>query len=305
MTRARTESGPGPRRRPASRARTRRSPGSRAGPGSAPAPWYCGEPTIMPLRVSAVASSARAIPKSITRGPSGASSTLDGLRSRCTTPAAWMACRASATPAISRNTIASGIGPFAADRLLQRRARHVGGHQPRRRGVRIGVEQLRGVQPVHPPGGLDLLPEAGPEVPVVAQVRPHHLERDAAARRAWTPGRPGPSRRRRAARAAGSRRSRRDHRWPTAAQTPNLTPSRRGDPESGPGARLRSINWVWPVSWPRSVRGCGRRGARAGARALSRGRIRTSRTASSAGSSCRRGRSPPRCSRPGRRSTSW
>ena len=74
----------------------------------------CGEPTIMPLRVSAVASSARAIPKSITRGPSWASSTLDGLRSRCTTPAAWMACRASATPAISRNTIASGIGPFPA-----------------------------------------------------------------------------------------------------------------------------------------------------------------------------------------------
>ena len=27
------------------------------------------------------------------------------------TPAAWMACSASATPAISRNTIASGIGP--------------------------------------------------------------------------------------------------------------------------------------------------------------------------------------------------
>ncbi len=73
-----------------------------------------GEPTIMPVRVSDVASSARAIPKSITRGPSGARITLDGLRSRCTTPAAWMAWRASATPAISRKTMASGIGPCPA-----------------------------------------------------------------------------------------------------------------------------------------------------------------------------------------------
>jgi hypothetical protein len=59
----------------------------------------CGEPIRVPLRVKAAASAARAIPKSITRGPSGASSTLDGLRSRCITPAAWMACNASATPA--------------------------------------------------------------------------------------------------------------------------------------------------------------------------------------------------------------
>ena len=66
----------------------------------------------MPLRVREVASSARAIPKSITLGPSGASSTLDGLRSRCTTPAAWMAWRASAIPATSRKAIASGIGPW-------------------------------------------------------------------------------------------------------------------------------------------------------------------------------------------------
>ena len=47
----------------------------------------CGEPTAMPLWVRLVASAARAMPKSMTRGPSGASSTLDGLRSRCTTPA--------------------------------------------------------------------------------------------------------------------------------------------------------------------------------------------------------------------------
>jgi len=46
-----------------------------------------GEPIRMPVRVMVVASTARAIPKSITRGPSAASSTLDGFRSRCTSPA--------------------------------------------------------------------------------------------------------------------------------------------------------------------------------------------------------------------------
>ena len=72
----------------------------------------CGEPTRMPVRVTAVASAAQAMPKSITRGPSGASSTLDGLRSRCTTPAWWIACSASATPAISSSTVPGGIGPW-------------------------------------------------------------------------------------------------------------------------------------------------------------------------------------------------
>ena len=50
-----------------------------------------GEPTTAPVWVSELASAAREMPKSITRGPSSASSTFDGFRSRCTTPAAWMA----------------------------------------------------------------------------------------------------------------------------------------------------------------------------------------------------------------------
>ena len=74
----------------------------------------CGEPTAMPLCVRLVASAARAMPKSMTRGPSGASSTLDGFRSRWMTPAEWMACSASATPAISRMTVSGGIGPRSA-----------------------------------------------------------------------------------------------------------------------------------------------------------------------------------------------
>ena len=41
-----------------------------------------GEPATMPVVVRVLASAERAIPKSITRGPSGDSSTLVGLRSR-------------------------------------------------------------------------------------------------------------------------------------------------------------------------------------------------------------------------------
>ncbi len=40
----------------------------------------------------------RASPKSITRGPASVSITLAGLRSRCTSPAAWIAVSAAATP---------------------------------------------------------------------------------------------------------------------------------------------------------------------------------------------------------------
>ena len=71
------------------------------------------EPRIVPVLVSELCSAARAIPKSITRGPSAASSTFDGFRSRCTTPAAWIAWSASARPRPSRSTAGSGSGPPA------------------------------------------------------------------------------------------------------------------------------------------------------------------------------------------------
>ncbi len=61
-----------------------------------------------------VASEASEMPKSITRGPSAASSTFDGFRSRCTIPAPWTACSASATPAISHSTAGTGSGPRRA-----------------------------------------------------------------------------------------------------------------------------------------------------------------------------------------------
>ena len=70
-----------------------------------------GEPIIRLVPVAALASAAWEMPKSMTRGPSSASSTLDGFRSPCTTPAAWIALRLSASPAASASTVHTGSGP--------------------------------------------------------------------------------------------------------------------------------------------------------------------------------------------------
>ena len=70
-----------------------------------------GDPIVSPVWVSVVDSAAREMPKSMTRGPSSASSTFDGFRSRCVTPAAWIAASASASPAASASSDASGSGP--------------------------------------------------------------------------------------------------------------------------------------------------------------------------------------------------
>ncbi len=70
-----------------------------------------GVPIVTPLLVSEVASAARAMPKSMTRGPSSASSTLEGFRSRWTMPALWMTWSASATPAARKSTVDTGSRP--------------------------------------------------------------------------------------------------------------------------------------------------------------------------------------------------
>ncbi|GCD92795.1 hypothetical protein EHYA_00437 [Embleya hyalina] len=66
---------------------------------------------MVPSRVKEVPSSAWAMPKSMTWGPSSASSTLPGLRSRWITPAAWIPTSASDTPASNIRNDASGSGP--------------------------------------------------------------------------------------------------------------------------------------------------------------------------------------------------
>lgn len=75
-----------------------------------------GDPTSEPVRVrppSVTVSSARAIPKSMTRGPSIVSRMLDGFRSRWMSPAAWMDRSARASPAPRMRTERSGSGPYA------------------------------------------------------------------------------------------------------------------------------------------------------------------------------------------------
>ena len=95
---------------------------SLAGPISAPrtcsARHVPGEP-IISLPAAALASAAGDIAQSMTRGPSSASSTLDGFRSPCTTPAAWIALRLSASPAASASTV-QRQRPVVAHRLGQR-----------------------------------------------------------------------------------------------------------------------------------------------------------------------------------------
>lgn len=64
--------------------------------------------------MSAVASVARAIPKSIRRGPSTVRSTLPGLTSRWTSPAVCTAVRARESSLPSTRTLRAGSGPHRA-----------------------------------------------------------------------------------------------------------------------------------------------------------------------------------------------
>lgn len=74
-----------------------------------------GEPISIPVRVCRLSparlSMARAMPKSITRGPSTVTSTLDGLRSRWISPAPCTDSRAVASRLARVRTEYSGSGP--------------------------------------------------------------------------------------------------------------------------------------------------------------------------------------------------
>ena len=75
-------------------------------------------PTAPRVTVSWIRSAALATPKSMTRGPSGETSTLDGFRSRCTSPAPWIDSSASAQPAASQRTAGTGSGPQVRTSVL-------------------------------------------------------------------------------------------------------------------------------------------------------------------------------------------
>ncbi|CAM5664538.1 hypothetical protein SCYAM73S_01499 [Streptomyces cyaneofuscatus] len=74
---------------------------------------YAGVPTATLVMVRRVLETPDAMPKSMTRGPSSTTSTLEGFRSRWTSPAPWMDWRASAIPAASHRTACVGIGPHS------------------------------------------------------------------------------------------------------------------------------------------------------------------------------------------------
>jgi hypothetical protein len=94
--------------------REKTSLGGPAGsPRSCSGDMYASVPITVPVVVRpVVASTARAMPKSMIRGPSAARITLAGLRSRCTSPRAWMAARPSARPAARARSRSGGIGPY-------------------------------------------------------------------------------------------------------------------------------------------------------------------------------------------------
>lgn len=93
---------------------------SEAGPTASPdtcsGDMYAGVPSTALL---ASASASQATPKSMTLGPTCESSTLDGFRSRWTTPAPWMARRAMAIEAASPSRAEPRSGPEVSTASLR------------------------------------------------------------------------------------------------------------------------------------------------------------------------------------------
>ena len=87
---------------------------SASGPGR---PLICSgamkprEPIIMPVLVTPLVSCRRAMPKSMTFGPASVRMMLEGLRSRCMMPAAWIVVSASASPVARPNSISGSTDP--------------------------------------------------------------------------------------------------------------------------------------------------------------------------------------------------
>jgi len=65
----------------------------------------------MPVLVTPALSCRRAMPKSMTFGPASVRMMLDGLRSRCMMPAAWITVSASARPVARPNSMSPETDP--------------------------------------------------------------------------------------------------------------------------------------------------------------------------------------------------
>ncbi len=149
---------------------TSRTPATSSGDRNAGVP-------ITGPRANGVPSPARAIPKSTSRGPSAASTTLDGFRSRCTSPAPCSAASPSASRTASATVPWRPSGPCCGHERMQRRALDVGDGEPRRIGVRVGVEH-GGDEPRRRCGRhLHLVAEPVAEPRLGGQLRMHHPDR--------------------------------------------------------------------------------------------------------------------------------
>ena len=242
---------------------------------------------------TAVPSVARAMPKSISRGPSRVSSTLDGLTSRCTRPSP---CTAAAPRRARRPATRTAC---SRQRAVRRRrpaysegpADVAGGH-PRHRAPRgRRPARARSTAPPTRRAGVDLAPEAGAELLVERRSAGARPSPRPCGRPRCGPDRPGPCRRRRAGRAAGTGpidarvvRSQRLH--PRASPVDGRSSLRRGQRWSAPA----STAGVPPIV---AVRAAGR------ARRRGRGLVRSARGVTPAASSS--STPPARRSRPGGR----
>ena len=136
-----------------------------------------------PACVSCVDSTAWEMPKSMTRGPSSASSTFDGLRSRCTTPARVDRAQALRQARGQRQQRPRRQRPARIHPLRQRRPGNIGGRQPRHWAVDVRVHHHGREHAADPPRRGDLLPEPHPELRICGQLIADDLDRDRPAAR--------------------------------------------------------------------------------------------------------------------------
>ena len=118
------------------------------------------------------------MPKSMTRGPSAASMTLAGLKSRWTTPAWWMAASAVAVPTARRNSSAPATGPPSWTRRCRLGPSMYSRDDVRVVAVQVRVDDAGGAERGDLAGGGDLLGQALAGGAIVDDPGTQPLDRD-------------------------------------------------------------------------------------------------------------------------------
>ena len=133
-------------------------------------------PMTRPVIVSRMSSATWAMPKSMSTGSPSTSSTLPGLTSRCTTPAEWMASRASASPDATRCRSAGASRPRSATWSSSEGPGHVAGDDVGGGAVDVGVDDRRDPRALDAGQGAHLAGQPGAGVGVVRDVLAQHLD---------------------------------------------------------------------------------------------------------------------------------